>query len=133
MEVRASARAASTCACASDCASKMARRVARLSLLDSALDIVALARGERAPVPEVARAYFEVGLALGLDWLHRQIDRLAVDGSWQAIARTDCGRCEGPFGGRQGSGSIHAIAWQSDGLPPREPVQSGASLLLTGA
>jgi glutamate dehydrogenase len=67
---------------------KLARRVARLSLLDSALDIVALARSERAPVAEVARAYFEVGLALGLDWLHRQIDRLSVDGSWQATART---------------------------------------------
>jgi glutamate dehydrogenase len=67
---------------------KLARRIARLSLLDSALDIVALARGEQAPVAEVARAYFEVGLALGLDWLHREIDRLSVDGSWQATART---------------------------------------------
>jgi len=67
---------------------KLARRVARLSVLDSALDIVALARGERVAVAEVARAYFEVGLALGLDWLHREIDRLTVDGSWQATART---------------------------------------------
>jgi glutamate dehydrogenase len=67
---------------------KLGRRVARLSLLDSALDIVALASNERAPVTEVARAYFEVGLALGLDWLHREIDRLSVDGSWQATART---------------------------------------------
>ena len=67
---------------------KLARRVACLSLLDPALDIVALASGERAPVAEVARAYFEVGLALGLDWLHREIDRLSVDGSWQATART---------------------------------------------
>jgi NAD-specific glutamate dehydrogenase len=39
-------------------------------------------------VGEVARAYFELGVALGLDWLHVQIDRLAVDGTWQATART---------------------------------------------
>ena len=32
--------------------------------------------------------YFELGVALGLDWLHTEIDRLAVDGSWQATART---------------------------------------------
>jgi len=49
---------------------------------------VALARSERAPVGEVARAYFELGVALGLDWLHMEIDRLSVDGSWQATART---------------------------------------------
>jgi glutamate dehydrogenase len=67
---------------------KLARRVARLSLLDPALDIVALARGEQLPVADVARTYNEVGLALGLDWLHREIDRLVVDGSWQATART---------------------------------------------
>jgi glutamate dehydrogenase len=67
---------------------KLARRVARLALLDSALDIVALARGEQAPVAQVALAYFETGVALGLDWLHREIDRLPVEGSWQATART---------------------------------------------
>jgi glutamate dehydrogenase len=67
---------------------KLARRVARLPLMESALDIVALARSERAPVGEVARVYFDLGVALGLDWLHVEIDRLAVDGSWQATART---------------------------------------------
>jgi len=67
---------------------KLARRVARLAVLEPALDIVALARSERAPVPEVAHAWFEIGVALGLDWLHVQIDRLTVDGSWQATART---------------------------------------------
>ena len=67
---------------------KLARRVARLPLLESALDIVALSRSERAPVGEVARAYFDLGVALGLEWLHVEIDRLVVDGSWQATART---------------------------------------------
>ena len=36
----------------------------------------------------MARVYFDLGVALGLDWLHVEIDRLAVDGSWQATART---------------------------------------------
>ena len=67
---------------------KLARRVARLSLLEPALDIVALARAEQMPVADVARVYFELGVLLGLDWLHGEIDRLVVDGSWQATART---------------------------------------------
>jgi glutamate dehydrogenase len=67
---------------------RIARRVARVSLLEPALDIVALAASERTPVAEVARAYFELGVALGLDWLHSEIDRLSVDGTWQATART---------------------------------------------
>ena len=67
---------------------KLARRVAQLALLEPALDIVALARNERVPVADVARAYFELGVTLGLDWLHGEIDRLSVDGPWQATART---------------------------------------------
>jgi glutamate dehydrogenase len=67
---------------------KVARRVARLSLLEPALDIVALAAIEKTAVIDVARAYFELGVALGLDWLHSEIDRLPVDGSWQASARS---------------------------------------------
>ena len=67
---------------------KVAQRVARLSLLEPALDIAALAANEKTPVTEVARAYFALGVALGLDWLHSEIDRLSVDGSWQATART---------------------------------------------
>jgi len=67
---------------------KLARRIARLPVLEPALDIVALARSERAAVHDVAQAYFQLGVVLGLDWLHVEIDRLTVDGSWQATART---------------------------------------------
>jgi glutamate dehydrogenase len=67
---------------------RLARRVANLSLLEPALDIVALAHSERASVGDVARTYFDLGVALGLDWLHQEIDGLSVDGSWQATART---------------------------------------------
>ena len=66
----------------------LARRVARLFLLEPALDIVALARTERALVVDVARVYFELGELIGLDWLHAEIDRLTVEGSWLATART---------------------------------------------
>jgi glutamate dehydrogenase len=66
----------------------LARRIARLALLESALDIVALARKERVPVADVARVHFELGVTLGLDWLHGEIDRLIVDGPWQATARS---------------------------------------------
>jgi glutamate dehydrogenase len=67
---------------------KLARRVARLALLEPALDIVALSRNERVAVADVARVYFELGVTLGLDWLHGEIDRLVIDGPWQASART---------------------------------------------
>jgi glutamate dehydrogenase len=67
---------------------KLARRITRLPLLEPALDIVALARNESVPVSDVARVYFELGVTLGLDWLHGEIDRLSVDGSWQATARS---------------------------------------------
>jgi glutamate dehydrogenase len=67
---------------------RLARRVASLSLLEPALDIVALAHSERVSVNDVARTYFDLGVELGLDWLHQEIDALTVDGSWQATART---------------------------------------------
>jgi glutamate dehydrogenase len=67
---------------------RLARRVAHLSLLEPAMDIVALAASQKTPVVEVARTYFELGVALGLDWLHAEIDKLSVDGSWQATARS---------------------------------------------
>jgi glutamate dehydrogenase len=67
---------------------KLAHRIARLGYLEPALDIVALAQAERGGVDDVACIYFELGQTLGLDWLHGEIDRLPVDGSWQATART---------------------------------------------
>ena len=68
---------------------KLARRIARLSLLESR----ARHRGARARRSSAGRRRWrapisKLGVALGLDWLHREIDRLTVDGSWQATART---------------------------------------------
>ena len=39
-------------------------------------------------VIETARVYFEVGTRIGFDWLRARIEKLTVDGPWQAIART---------------------------------------------
>jgi glutamate dehydrogenase len=39
-------------------------------------------------VTETARVYFEVGTRTGIDWLRTRIEKLSVDGPWQAIART---------------------------------------------
>ena len=55
---------------------------------DAALDIVQLATENKVRVAEVARVYFEVGNRIGLDWLREQVERLNVDGPWQAVARS---------------------------------------------
>ena len=67
----------------------VARRDAQLPALDGALDIVELATARRLPVAAAGRAYFGLGAGLGLDWLRDRVDALQVDGSWQAIARTE--------------------------------------------
>jgi len=40
------------------------------------------------PVQDAARLYFGLGAALGMDWLHEQVGKLAIEGTWQAVART---------------------------------------------
>ncbi len=42
---------------------------------------------EHASVTRAARVYFGLGSALGLDWIRDEIERLPVDGHWQAVAR----------------------------------------------
>ena len=65
----------------------LARRMAALPFGLAALDIVEVARqGSRDPA-EAARAYFELGRALKLDWLKQEIEKLAVEGRWQALGR----------------------------------------------
>ncbi|HYL03363.1 MAG TPA: NAD-glutamate dehydrogenase [Steroidobacteraceae bacterium] len=66
----------------------LAARIASLEPLNAALDIIELAAAERSSVAETARVYFEVGSRTGIDWLRARIEKLAVDGPWQAIART---------------------------------------------
>jgi glutamate dehydrogenase len=66
----------------------LAARIASLDALNAALDIVEIAGAHRVSVTETARVYFEVGTLTGVDWLRGRIEKLAVDGPWQAIART---------------------------------------------
>jgi glutamate dehydrogenase len=66
---------------------ELATRVASLEAHNAALDIVELSSAFRVSVVEAARVYFEVGARIGLDWLRDQIERLSVEGPWQAIAR----------------------------------------------
>ncbi|HYK25590.1 MAG TPA: NAD-glutamate dehydrogenase domain-containing protein, partial [Steroidobacteraceae bacterium] len=77
----------------------VAERVASLDALNAALDIVEIASTRRgsgrprrptaASVREAARVYFEAAALIGLDWLHDRVEHLAVDGAWQAVARTE--------------------------------------------
>jgi glutamate dehydrogenase len=66
----------------------LAARVASLEALNAALDIVEISAAHRVSVVETARVYFEVGMRIGFDWLRVRIERLAVEGPWQVIART---------------------------------------------
>ncbi len=66
----------------------LAARIASLDALNAALDIVEIAASHRVSVAETARVYFEVGTRIGFDWLRARIEKLTVEGPWQAIART---------------------------------------------
>jgi len=66
----------------------LAERVASLEALNAALDIVEMALSHRFSVLDTARVYFEVGTRIGFDWLRARIEKLTVEGPWQAIART---------------------------------------------
>ena len=66
----------------------LAARIGGLEAHNASLDVVSLAANCGVPVPEAARVYFEVGSRTGLDWLRERIDKLPVEGPWQATART---------------------------------------------
>jgi glutamate dehydrogenase len=65
----------------------VARRVASLGAIHAGVDIVEVALARRAPFAHAARVYFGLGAAIGLDWIRGEIERLAVEGHWQAVAR----------------------------------------------
>ncbi len=67
---------------------QLAARIASLEPLNAALDIAEISAAHGVSVTETARVYFEVGTRTGIDWLRTRIEKLSVDGPWQAIART---------------------------------------------
>ncbi|WP_125077400.1 NAD-glutamate dehydrogenase domain-containing protein [Pseudoxanthomonas sp. SGT-18] len=65
----------------------LAQQLAELPYLEPAFDIIELAAERRLKPVEVSRVHFRLGEALRLPWLFEQIDALAVDGRWHAVAR----------------------------------------------
>lgn len=65
----------------------LARHMASLPYGLAALDIVEVASQTERDPADAARAYFELGRALKLDWLKQEIEKLAVEGRWQALGR----------------------------------------------
>ena len=66
---------------------KLSRRMAALLLTRGGLDITDLAQTFKADVLETARLYSALSDRLGIVWLHRSVEGLAVQGRWQALAR----------------------------------------------
>ena len=62
-------------------------RIAGLTPMHAALDIVETSQSADVDVLYAARTYFALGERLNLDWIRDQIESLAIEGHWQAVAR----------------------------------------------
>ena len=103
---------------------RLSRRVASLAAIHSGVDIVEVALARHARIAHAARVYFGLGAAIGLDWIRGEIERLVVEGHWQALARGTlredayslqrrlCDRIVARGGRRDPSASIRA--WLAD-------------------
>ena len=66
----------------------LASRLAALEFLHCALDLVETATAAHRDVGFAAKAYFDIGERIGLTWIKDQIETLAAEGHWQAVARS---------------------------------------------
>jgi glutamate dehydrogenase len=66
----------------------LCKRIASLPVLRAGIDLIELAEHSKLTMEAVAGVYFAIGTALSLDWLREQIESLAVEGHWQAVARS---------------------------------------------
>ncbi|HXA35915.1 MAG TPA: NAD-glutamate dehydrogenase [Steroidobacteraceae bacterium] len=66
----------------------LAARIASLDVLHCALDLVEVTREARVKIGYAAKVYFDLGERIGLTWIRDQIESLAVEGHWQAVARS---------------------------------------------
>ncbi|MBI4183609.1 MAG: NAD-glutamate dehydrogenase [Proteobacteria bacterium] len=64
----------------------LAHRVARFGVLESACDIVHIARSTGRDVAAVGRVYFGLGHRFGLDWLRASAARLEQKTHWEKLA-----------------------------------------------
>ncbi|HUX72768.1 MAG TPA: NAD-glutamate dehydrogenase [Steroidobacteraceae bacterium] len=67
---------------------RLAERIASLEALHGALDLVEASAASRSPIGFAAQAYFDLGERIGLAWIKEQIESLAADGHWHAVARS---------------------------------------------
>ncbi|MBN1238245.1 MAG: NAD-glutamate dehydrogenase [Gammaproteobacteria bacterium] len=65
----------------------IAKQIASLTVMTQLLEIVKLANDRGIDPSDVARAHFELGAKLRLDWIRDRIEALDVDNYWQALAR----------------------------------------------
>ena len=65
----------------------LAHFMASLPYLNAAFDIIELSQKDRHSVISVAQTHFALSDALHIDWLMEGIERLPVNGRWQAQAR----------------------------------------------
>ncbi|QNP40826.1 NAD-glutamate dehydrogenase [Lysobacter solisilvae (ex Woo and Kim 2022)] len=65
----------------------LALQLSALPYMEPACDVIEIARERKLKVVDVAKVHFRLGEALNLPWLSTQIDNLAVDGRWHAVAR----------------------------------------------
>ncbi len=65
----------------------LASRIASVEVLHCALDLVEVAMAAHLDIGYAAKAYFDLGERIGLTWIKEQIESLAPDGHWQAVAR----------------------------------------------
>ncbi len=65
----------------------MAKQLSALPYLEWCCDIIEVALARKLKPIDVAKVHFRLGDALKLPWLYAQIDTLAVDGRWHAVAR----------------------------------------------
>ncbi len=68
---------------------KLARKMAGLLLTRGGLDITDLANIHKKDITDTARMYSTLSERLGFIWLNRSVEELAVQGRWQAIARSN--------------------------------------------
>ncbi|MDP9083251.1 MAG: NAD-glutamate dehydrogenase [Pseudomonadota bacterium] len=66
---------------------RLAARIASLETLHCALDLAEVAMTARLSIGYAAKAYFDIGERIGLTWVKEQIESLAAEGHWQAVAR----------------------------------------------
>ncbi len=123
---------------------KLSRRVASLGAIHAGVDIVEVALSRRAAIGHAARTYFGLGAALGLDWLREEIERLAVEGHWQAVARGSLREelyllqrrlCERVLAGRtRGDAPQRVAAWlKSGGEPVQNLIRTVREMRATGS